>query len=100
MDLKSILGAVSAALGVIKTVAKTPGINLLPYVSTVTGAIDTIEFAIDKGKNIADYVADFTATFSDGVPSQDKLDALDAKTAALRAKLHAPLPPKEEGEDE
>lgn len=98
VDIKGLLDAVSTALSVIKTVANTPGVNLLPYANTVAGAIDAIQFAFEKGISIAGYVVALKDTFSNGVPSQDKLDALDARIAELRAKIHAPLPPKEDGE--
>jgi len=96
----SVLSAISTALGAIKSATSIPGINLLPYVSTVNSAVDTIQFAMEKGKSVATFVADFTETFATGLPSEDKLAALDAKIADLRAKVHAPLPAKEEGEDE
>ena len=96
----SVLGAISTALGAIKSATSIPGINLLPYVSTVNSAVDTIQFVMEKSQSVAGLVTDFTETFSNGLPSQDKLDALDAKIADLRAKVHAPLPAKEEGEDE
>lgn len=100
MDIKAILGAVGTALGAIRTATHIPGASLIPYVSTVDDAIGAIQFALDKGQNIASLVTDLADTFSNGLPSQEKLDALDAKIADLRAKVHAPLPPKEEGEEE
>ena len=100
MDFKSILGAIGSALGVVKTATSIPGINLLPYVSTIGSAVGVIEFALEKGESIAGFVKDFANTFADGVPSQDQLDALDAKIATARAKLHMPLPAPEEGEPE
>jgi hypothetical protein len=96
----SILGAINTALSVIKTATAIPGASLIPYVSTVSSVVDTIQFALGKGANVAGLVSDLADTFSNGLPSQDKLDALDAKIAALRVKLHAPLPDKEEGEEE
>src|SRR5688572_12257922 len=98
--LDNVLDAVGTALGVIKSLADTPGVNLLPYVSTVSSAISVAQLAIGQGKNIASLVTSLKDTFSGGVPTQEQLDALDARIAAARAKLQAPLPPKEEGEED
>jgi hypothetical protein len=95
---KSLLDAVTTALGVIKTAGNLPGINLIPYVSTVANVAGVLQFAIEKGQNVAADIAAFKDSFANGLPSQDKLDALDARIDALRDKLHAPLPPTEEGE--
>ena len=99
-DFKSLLAAVTTALGAISTAGNLPGVNLIPYVSTVANAAGLLQFAIEKGMNVADHIAALRDTFSNGLPSQDKLDALDARIEALRSKLHAPLPPKEDGEEE
>lgn len=99
--LKEVLDAVNTALGVIKTVAETPGINMIPYVNTISGAISALQTAYSVGQNIIPYVIAIKDTFSgEGLPSQDKLDALDAKIAELEAKVQAPLPPKEDGEED
>jgi hypothetical protein len=98
MDLKTILGAVDTALGAIKTATNLPGVNLIPYVSTVSSAVGVIQLMLEQGQNVAHLVTDLKETFSGGLPSEDKRAALDARIAAARAKLHAPLPPKEEGE--
>lgn len=99
-DIKGILSAVGTALGVIKSLADTPGVNLIPYVSTVSSAISVAQLALSQGQNIATLVSDLESTFSGGVPTQDQLDTLDTRIAAARAKLHAPLPPKEDGEED
>lgn len=99
-DLKSVLDAVGTALGVIKTLADTPGVNLIPFVNTVSSAVSVAQLAIGQGQNIASLITSLKDTFSGGVPTQDQLDALDARIAAARAKLHAPLPPKEDGEED
>lgn len=99
-DFKSLLTAVTTALGAISTAGNLPGVNLIPYVSTVASAAGFLQFAIEKGMNVADDIATLQDTFSNGLPSQDKIDALDARIEALRTKLHAPLPPKEDGEEE
>lgn len=97
-DVRSVLDAISSALSVVQTVANTPGVNMIPYVSTVSGAISALQFAYKAGINITDHVAAIKDTFEDGVPTQEQLDALDTKIAELRAELHAPLPEKEDGE--
>lgn len=98
-DLAKVLDAIDTAMGVIKTVADTPGISLIPYVSTLSGVIGTVHAAYTAGKNITPYIQAISDTFSKpGLPSQDDLTALDAKIAALEAKVQEPLPPKEEGE--
>lgn len=99
-DLSSLLSAVTTALGVIQTAGNLPGVNLIPYVSTVASAAGVLSFAIEKGQNVAKDIAAFKETFANGLPSQDKIDALDARIEVLRAKIHAPLPEKEEGEED
>lgn len=99
-DFKSLLSAVVTALGAIREAGNLPGVNLIPYVSMVASAAGLLQFAIEKGINVASDIAALGDTFSNGLPSQDKIDALDARIATLRSKLHMPLPPKEEGEDE
>ncbi len=96
--IQSVLDAVGTALGVINGIAKTPGVNLLPYVSTVSSAIDVAQLALSQGKNIADLISSLKDTFAGGTPTDDQLAALDARIAAARAKLHSPLPPPEDGE--
>ena len=99
-DFKSLLSAVVTALGAISAAGNLPGVNLIPYVSTVASVAGLLQFALEKGVNVASDIAALKDTFSNGLPSQDKIEALDARIATLRARLHAPLPPKEDGEDE
>lgn len=99
-DYKSLLTAVTTALGAISAAGNLPGVNLIPYVGTVASVAGLLQFALEKGVNVASDIAALKDTFSNGLPSQDKIDALDARIATLRAKLHLPLPPKEDGEDE
>lgn len=99
-DFSNLLSAVTMALGVVKTAGNLPGVNLIPYVSTVANVAGVLQFAIEKGQNVAKDIAALKKTFSDGLPSQDKLDELNARIDALRIRLHLPLPEKEEGEED
>lgn len=100
MTLKDLLEAVDNAMVVVKQVADTPGINLIPYVSTVSSVIGATHAAYLAGKNIEPYVKALAGTFTGGgaVPTEAELAALNARIAVLEAKIDAPLPPKEEGE--
>lgn len=100
MDFKALLDAFGNVASVIKTIADTPGVNLIPYASTVSNAVSAIQLGLKLGENVSTQINALRDTFANGIPSQDKLDALDAKIATLRAKIHAPLPPKEEGEED
>jgi hypothetical protein len=100
MDIKNLLDAVGTALGTIKAATDLPVVNLIPYVSTVSSVIDVAQLALSQGKNIANLVTDLKDTFSGGLPTDAQLAALDARIATARAKLHAPLPEKEEGEED
>lgn len=97
-SLNQVLDAVDMALGVIKTVADTPGVNLLPYAAVVSSSVSAIKAAETAGRNIAPYVMALSDTFSGGVPTLEQIAALDAKIIELDALVEAPLPPKEENE--
>lgn len=99
-DLKGILDAVSTALGTIKAATDLPGVSLIPYVSTVSDFIGVAQIAISQGKNIAKLATDLKETFDGGLPTENQIASLNGRIAAARAKLHAPLPPKEEGEED
>ena len=98
-DLSKILDAIDTAMGVIKTIADTPGVSLIPYVSTLSGVIGTVHAAYTAGKNITPYIQAISDTFSKpGTPTVADMAALDAKIADLEAQIQAPLAAKEEGE--
>lgn len=98
-DIMQVLEAVNSALNVIKRVAETPGVNMLPYATTVSTAIAAVQTAYSAGVSVVPYVVAIKKTFDKpGIPAQSDLDALDAKIDALEAKVQAPLPPKEDGE--
>ena len=99
MDWKQAFGAIRTALGAIKSVGSRPGINLLPYVSTVANAAGAIETAMDLGLKVEPYVNAIAETFRSGLPSASKLANLDAKISELHAAIQVPLPPREDGED-
>lgn len=100
MDWKHAFDVVSNALGVISAAGSTPGINLIPYVSTIAVAAGTINAGLKAGIKVAPYIAAVKDTFINGLPTEEKRAALDTKIAELRDIIHAPLPPKEEGEPE
>lgn len=97
-DIKQILETVDTVMTTIKSIADTPGLSLIPYVSTASSVIGAVHTAYTAGKNIEPYLTALKDTFSGGQPSQADLDALDAKIAELEGKVQEPLPPKEDGE--
>jgi hypothetical protein len=99
--ISDILEAIDKAMGVVKTIADTPGVNLIPYVSTLSGVIGTVHAAYTAGKNIEPYIQAISDTFTKpGMPTEADMAALDAKIADLEAQIQAPLPPKEDGEED
>lgn len=99
-DWKQAFEAVNMALGVISAAGNTPGINLIPYVSTVAVAAGAIKAGLNAAVNVAPYIEAITKTFSGGLPTEAEHAALRAKIAELEAAVDAPLPPREEGEEE
>lgn len=101
-DIDQILDVVNTVANTIKTAASLPGINMLPYANTIAGAIDLLQLAVQAGRDITPYVSAIKNTFGDGakLPTDEELAALDAKIAALRAELQAPLPEKDPDEPE
>lgn len=93
-----ILDAVDTALTVIKSVADTPGVNVLPYAALVSSAVSAIKLGIGAGRNVVPYVNALKDTFSGGTPTQAQMDALDVKIKELEAQVQAPPPPADEGE--
>jgi hypothetical protein len=99
MDFRALLDSVTSALTMVQTIGATPGVNLIPYVSTIVSAAGVLKFGIEAGKNVADDIAAFKAAF-DHQPTPEELAALDARIAALRTELHAPMPAKDADEPE
>lgn len=103
MNTEQILAAISTALGVLKAVASMPGVSIIPYASTIAVAVDAIAEAIEFGnEKVRPYVEALLDTFGeDGhVPTLEEVAALETRIGELRQQLHAPLPPREEGEPE
>lgn len=100
MDLNQVLTTINGVLTVIKTVADTPGVNLLPYAAVASSAVTALQAALSAGRNIAPYVEAIKSTFGDGsrVPTEAEVQALDQRIAELEAEVQKPLPPAEEGE--
>lgn len=98
LDWRKLLDSVNTALTVIKTVADTPGVNVLPYAALVSSAIGVIQLGIGAGLNVVPYVDALKETFQGGVPTQAQMDALDAKIRELEDKVQAAPPPAEAGE--
>lgn len=98
-DIKAILEAVDGAMTTIKSIADTPGINLIPYVGTLSSVIGGVHMAYTAGKNIEPYITAIKDTYTvPGSPTPADVAALDSRIAALVADLQAPLPPKEDDE--
>jgi len=96
-----LIEAVNTGLNVVKKVVDLPGVNALPYATTLSNAIAAVQTAAEAGMSVLPYIEAIKDTFSgDTPPTEAQLSELDAKIDELRAKLHAPLPPKEDGEDE
>lgn len=95
---KQAFDVIQMALGVITKAEATPGINLIPYVSTVGVAAGAIQAGLNAAVNVAPYIEAVAKTFTGGLPTEAERAALDAKIAELEAKVDAPLPPKEDGE--
>jgi len=100
MDIHALLDAFGNVASVVKTIADTPGINMIPYASTVSSAVSAIQAGIRLGENVTTQINALRDTFANGVPTKAQLDALDARIETLRAKIHSPLPEKEEGEED
>lgn len=100
VDWDKILNTTSSVLDVLQTVASTPGVNMIPYVSVAAGAITALNAAVKAGRDAKPYLDAIVGTFGDGskVPTEAEVQALDEKITALEAEVQKPLPPAEEGE--
>ena len=102
VDWDKILTTTSSVLDVLQTIANTPGINMIPYVSVAASAITALNAAVKAGREAKPYLDAIVGTFGkDGkVPTLAEIQALDQKIAELEAEVQKPLPPAEEGEPE
>lgn len=100
MDWKKAFEAVNTALTVIAGANDIPLVNLLPYVNVVASAAKAIQMGVNAGIKVEPYVEAIYHSFKDGLPTQEKLDALREKTKELEARVYAPLPPREDDEPE
>lgn len=100
MDIQRILEMISGVLAVIKTIADTPGVNILPYAAVASTAIGALQAAVSAGRDITPYITAIADTFGDGskVPTEAEVQALDLRIAELETEVQEPLPPAEEGE--
>jgi hypothetical protein len=99
-DWKQAFAVINNALSVISAAGSTPGVNLIPYVSTVAAGAAVLQAGLNAAVNVAPYIEAISETFSGGLPTEAQRVALDAKIAELEAKVDAPLPPKEDGEED
>lgn len=100
MDISKLLAGIETALGVVKQVSEIPGADLIPYVSTIKTVIGAVQAGIKLGKDVAPDVEDFIETFSGKIPTVEELAELNTRIADRQAKLHAPIPAREDGEPE
>ena len=66
VDWDKILNTTSSVLDVLQTVASTPGINMIPYVSVAAGAITALNAAVKAGRDAKPYLDAIVSTFGDG----------------------------------
>jgi len=98
MSWKKAFDVINRALTVIHSAGSIPGVNLIPYVGTVTAAAGAIQAGMNAAVNVAPYVKAVADTFAGGLPSEEQLQTLDQKIKQLEAKVAAKLPPPEPGE--
>lgn len=99
-SITEVLDTVDNVLMTIKNIADMPGVNLIPYVSTASSVISIIHAAHEAGKAVTPYIEAVKKTFDGDKPTDEELAALNAKIEELEAAVDAPLPPKEEGEED
>lgn len=97
-QLSGLLDAVQTGLGVIKGIGSIPGASLIPYLSTLTSAAEVAGQMIALGRDATKNIEAIKRTFETPFVSTADMAELDASIAAWRTELHAPLPPKEDGE--
>lgn len=98
MDIKDIVATFNTVATTIKTLAETPGVNIIPYATTIASAVGALQAAVNAGINILPYVTAIRKTFDGTVPTLDQLDVLDVEITRLESELNAPLPERDPGE--
>lgn len=100
-DFQKLTAAVSKALDIITSVTNLPGVDLIPYVSTVNKILKYGQLALAAGNKVTPYVEALAVSFSSGaLPSEEERVALDAKIEDMHAKIQGFNPVAEEGEEE
>lgn len=100
MKTEEILGAIVNALDVIKTIADTPGVNIIPYAGLVSSAVSAIKAGLVVGINVKPYVEAFAGTFDGDTPTDAEMAELEDKIVELEGLVDAEPPPREDGEPE
>lgn len=98
MDWKRAFEVVNTALSAIAGAGDIPGVNLIPYVGVVASAAKAIQAGLNIGIKVEPYIEAMAISFKDGLPSREKLAALDAKIKELEERVYAELPPPDDGE--
>jgi hypothetical protein len=99
-DWKKAFEVVNQALSAIASAGDIPGVNLIPYVSVISSAAKAIQAGVNAGVKVAPYVEAIRETFAGGLPTPEKIAALDAKIKELEGIVYADLPEPDEGEPE
>lgn len=100
-SIAQILETVDSVMSKVNAVAQLPGVNLIPYVSTISGIISTVHSVYQAGKDVTPFISEIKKTFdTPGTPSQEDVDALHAKIKDLEAQIDEPLPEKDPDEPE
>lgn len=99
-DWKSAFEVINKALAVVAGAGDIPGVNLIPYVGVISSAAKAIQMGVNVGVKVAPYISAINDTFANGLPTPEKLAALDVKINELHALVQAELPPREEDEPE
>jgi hypothetical protein len=99
-ELKKIAAASIAVLTVLERVGNIPGVSMIPYVKTGLDALSAVKAGLETGRDVMPFVEEIRETYEGKVPTPEDVQALRDKITALEAKLDAPLPPKEDGEED
>lgn len=98
IDWKRAFDVINMALTTVAGAGDIPGLNLIPYVSVISSAAKALEMGINAGMKVEPYIAAIYDTFENGMPTPEKVAALDAKINEIHDLVQAALPPREEDE--